>query len=133
MPLSGVNDKGYETLFGTSPAVPGPDAAASPMDIVLESLAACSMMDILSILKKMKREPLGLETSLDAERAESYPKVFTSIRVHYRLHCPGCTMQELEKAVTLSMEKYCSVGAMLKASGCSIHWTAELVSSETLP
>jgi putative redox protein len=126
MPLSGINDKGQETLFDTSPEFSGAGVAASPMDIVLEALGACSMMDILSILGKMKLEPVSLETFLDADRASDFPKVFTSVHVRYRLVCPGCAPEQFEKAVRLSMEKYCSVAAMLKASGCSIAWTAEL-------
>jgi putative redox protein len=126
MPLSGINEKGHETFFDTSPEFSGKGSAASPMDTVLEALGACSMMDVLSILKKMKREPQLLEVSLDAERAEDHPKVLTSIRMTYCLECPGCKPEELEKAVRLSMDKYCSVAAMLKASGCRITWLAEL-------
>ncbi|NTW82960.1 MAG: OsmC family protein [Chlorobiaceae bacterium] len=127
MPLSGIDGKGHETLFDTSPEFSGTGSAASPMDTVLEALGACSMMDILSILKKMKREPVLLETRLDAERADDHPKVFTSIHVIYCLESPGCRQEELDKAVRLSMEKYCSVAAMLKAGGCSISWSTQLV------
>lgn len=127
MPLTGVSAKGHETLFDTSPEFSGTGAAASPMDIVLESLGACSMMDILSILGKMRREPVSLVATLDAQRADEHPRVFTSVHVVYRLTSPDVKPEEFEKAVRLSMEKYCSVAAMLKASGCRITWSAELV------
>lgn len=130
MPLSGIDGKGHQTLFDTSPEFSGTGSAASPMDTVLESLGACSMMDIISILKKMRREPLLLKAELTAQRAEEHPKVFTAIQILYTLESPGCAPAECEKAVRLSMEKYCSVAAMLKASGCNITWSAELVQGE---
>ena len=127
LPLLGRNDQGLITLFDASSELLGPGgSAASPMDVVLESLAACSMMDIISILKKMRKELVTLEVDLEAQRAEEHPKVFTAIQINYRLTSPDCKPAELEKAVRLSMETYCSVAAMIRASGCVITWTAEL-------
>ncbi|MEI6639463.1 MAG: OsmC family protein [Chlorobium sp.] len=127
MPISGINDKGHATMFDASVAFSGTDSAASPMETVLESLGACSMMDIISILRKMKKEPVILNVALDAKRSEEHPKVFTSIHLNYRLESPDCTQAELEKATRLSMETYCSVAAMLRKSGCAITWATELV------
>lgn len=126
MPLSGLNDKGHTTLFDAPPDL-GTGSAASPMDTVLESLGGCSMMDIISILRKKRKELITLEASLEAERAEEHPKVFTSIHIKYSLKSPDCTLEELEKTVSLSLEKYCSVAAMIRASGCAISWASELV------
>lgn len=127
LPLVGLNDRGHETRFDATMEFSGPAKYASPMDTVLEALGACSMMDIISILKKMRRELTLLEAGLEAEKAEEHPKVFTAIHVSYRLKSPDCTPADLEKAALLSMEKYCSVGAMLRASGCDITWSTELV------
>ena len=126
MPLVGLNDKGQKTLFDATFDVSEPAQYASPMEVVLESLAACSMMDIISILKKMRKEPNTIEAEVNAARAEEHPKVFTSIHLGYRLNSPDCSLEDFEKATRLSIEKYCSVGAMLKASGCSITWSCEL-------
>jgi len=127
LPLVGLNDRGHETRFDATMEFSGPATYASPMDTVLEALGACSMMDIISILKKMRRELTLLEAHLEAVKAEEHPKVFTAITVRYLLKSPDCTAADLEKAARLSMEKYCSVGAMLRASGCSITWSTELV------
>jgi putative redox protein len=127
LPLVGVNDKGHKTRFDAALDFSGPAKYASPMDTVLEALAGCSMMDIIVILKKMKKELTLLEAGLDAERSEEHPKVFTAIHVKYRLKSPDCTLAEFEKTVKLSMEKYCSVAAMLRGSGCKITWSTELV------
>ncbi|MCX6179855.1 MAG: OsmC family protein [Chlorobiales bacterium] len=128
LPLYGMNDQGLKTLFDASSELLGPGgSAASPMDTILEALGACSMMDIISILKKMRKELITLETDLEAQRAEEHPKVFNAIQIKYTLNSPDCTHADFEKAVRLSMEKYCSVAAMIRASGCVITWSAELV------
>ena len=127
LPLVGLNEKGQHTFFDATLDPSSPAVYASPVDIMLQSLAACSMMDILSILGKMKKEVITLDAKLDAKRAEEHPKVFTTIHVHYKLCSPDCNKAELEKAAGLSMDKYCSVSAMIKASGCRVTWDAEVV------
>ncbi|NTU58355.1 MAG: OsmC family protein [Chlorobiaceae bacterium] len=125
-PLVGLNENGQKTRFDATMDFTGPAKNASPMEVLLESLAACSMMDIIAILKKMRKELINIEAGLEAERAHEHPKVFTSIHVRYRLKSPDCTLEEFEKAIRLSIDKYCSVAAMLKGSGCAITWNAEL-------
>jgi putative redox protein len=127
LPLVGLNDKKQKTLFDASLDFSGPAKHASPMEVVLESLAACSMMDIITILKKMRKEPVRIEAGLKAERAAEHPRVFTSVQISYRLHSPGCTLEEFEKVIGLSIDKYCSVAAMIRMSGCKLDWTAELI------
>ena len=127
MPLVGMGKDGYKTLFDTSPEFHGTGSASSPMEVVLQSLAACSMMDIISILKKKRRDIVSLAAEVDADRAGEHPKVFTDIRLLYRLESPDCTGGDFDRAVSLSMEKYCSVSAMLRASGCRIEWKTELI------
>ena len=87
--------------------------ASSPVELVLIALCACTASDVVGILRK-KREPF---TSLDvravAERAETFPKVFTSIRLVYSV-AGNVTHKAMEDAVHLSKEKYCSVSAMLE-------------------
>ncbi len=87
-------------------------SASSPMELVLIALCACTASDVVSILRK-KREPFTtLEVRATAERAETFPKVYTSIRLTYRVG-GDVTHKAMEDAVRLSKEKYCSVSAML--------------------
>ena len=87
--------------------------ASSPVELVLIALCACTASDVVGILRK-KREPF---TSLDvraiAGRAETFPQVFTGIRLIYRVG-GHVTHKAMEDAVRLSKEKYCSVSAMLE-------------------
>lgn len=87
--------------------------ASTPMELVLIALCGCTASDVVGILHK-RREPFtSLEVRAEAERASDFPKVYTSIKLVYRVG--GKVSREgMERAVDLSKEKYCSVSAMLE-------------------
>jgi putative redox protein len=88
-------------------------SASSPIELVLIALCACTASDVVGILRK-KREPFtSLEVRASGERAETFPKVYTSIRLIYRVG-GNVSHKAMEDAVHLSKEKYCSVSAMLE-------------------
>ena len=98
-------------------------SASSPVELVLIGLCACTASDIVGILRK-KREPFtSLEVHATAERAETFPKVFTSIHLIYRVR-GNVTHKAMEDAVRLSKDKYCSVSAMLEKTA-KIEFTIE--------
>jgi len=87
--------------------------ANSPMELVLLALCGCTASDVVGILRK-KREPFtGLEVRAEAERADGYPAVYTSIHLTYLVR-GQVSKKAVEDAVRLSKEKYCSVSAMLE-------------------
>src|SRR5574341_1042053 len=86
----------------------------SPVEMVLEALGGCTAMDIVSILQKMRRTITSLTLEIEGERREEYPRIFTHVHIFYRLISPDATEQELERAIRLSEEKYCSVSGMLR-------------------
>jgi putative redox protein len=126
--LIGTDEKGHRTFFDTTEASGGLDSAASPMETVLESLAACMAMDVLPILRKQRRTITDFWVDLTAERAKEHPRVFTKIEMDIHLVSPDATERELERAIELSETKYCSVSAMLSRSECEISWKATLES-----
>ena len=88
-------------------------SANSPMELVLIALCTCTLSDVVGILRK-KREPFtSLEVLAQGERTETFPKVYTSIRLIYRVG-GSVTHKAIEDAVHLSKDKYCSVSAMLE-------------------
>ncbi len=125
--IIGTNEKGHETFFDTSVKGGGLDSAASPMETVLEAVAACTAMDVVPILRKQRRTVTEFSVELDADRAATEPKVFTRIDMQIRLSSPDATSRELCRAVELSQTKYCSVSTMLLRSGCALTWRATLV------
>ena len=124
--LIGTNEKGHETFFDTSVNGGGLDSAASPMETILESLAACMAMDVIPILQKQRRTVNDFSVDLTAERAEEHPRVFTRIAMEIHLISPDATIRELARAIELSETKYCSASGMIARSGCEISWEATL-------
>lgn len=91
----------------------GENAGLRPMETVLSALAGCSAMDVLHIMKKQRQRIERLEVEVDAERADAIPSVFTKIHLRFKGYGP-IDQEKLQKAVDLSIEKYCSVSKMLQ-------------------
>ena len=91
----------------------GEGNAPSPMEAVLTAAGACSAIDVVMILEKSRQDVTGCVCELDADRAESAPRVFTAIRLHFVVTGNDLNEKNVERAVMLSAEKYCSVSLML--------------------
>ena len=90
-----------------------PKTASTPMELVLIALCGCTASDVVGILRK-KREPFtGLEVVVQSERATEHPKVYTHLKLIYRVR-GSVSHKAMEDAVRLSKDKYCSVSAMLE-------------------
>jgi len=92
----------------------GNGAATGPMELMLMSLAGCSAMDVISILKKRRVENLRLEIDVKAERREEYPRIFTNIHLKYIVTGKDIKEKDVARAIQLSEDKYCSAIAMVK-------------------
>ena len=90
--------------------------APSPMEMVLMSVGACSSVDVVSILKKSKQQVTGVKVELSSERREEAPRYFTKIHLHFVATGKAISIKHLERAVTLSADKCCSVALMLEKS-----------------
>ncbi len=91
-----------------------------PMQMILASLAGCSGVDVVNILKKKRVNFSDLQIKVSGKRAETHPKVYTDIHVTYLIWGEDIKEKDVEQAIELSEEKYCSVSAMLKSSA-TIH------------
>ena len=91
------------------------ETGASPMEMVLVALGGCSTVTIAEFLTKMRQPFTSLEVELSAERAETAPRVYTKIHAHYRV-TGDVDEDRVERAITMTEEKYCSVQTMLAAS-----------------
>ena len=113
--LEALNEKGISVKFDAPLSHGGEETALSPMENVLASLAACSSFHVLTILKKMKQDVKEYTVEASADRRENPPpRVFTKIHLNYIVKGQSIDPKAVKKAVTLSEEKYCSVGGMLK-------------------
>ncbi len=107
----------------------GSSAGIRPMEMFLVSLGGCTGMDVISLMDKMKVPYRKLKVSIDYERAQEHPKVYTKIHLHYTIY--GDIEEDkdkanIEKAIKLSQEKYCSVSAMVRSAGIELSYDWEI-------
>ena len=105
---------GFEIPVDADAQFGGQGKGPKPKGLTLTSLAGCTAMDVISILRKMKIEPEAFSVEAESELTEEHPKVFTRVLITYRVKGGGATREKVEKAVNLSQDRYCGVSAMLK-------------------
>jgi len=105
----------------------GKNAGMRPMEMVLLGMGGCTAFDVANILRKRRHEPSLLEIEMQAQRADDVPKVFTHIHLKYRVQGTNITEREVERAIELSLDKYCSATRML-AETADITYEFELLS-----
>lgn len=103
------------------------DKAPSPMEMVLMATGSCSAIDVVSILQKGRQDVADCEVKLTSERREEAPRLFTHINLHFVVTGRSLTDAVVERAVTLSADKYCSVALML-GKGVEITHSFEVIS-----
>lgn len=113
MSFTGTADSGFSLNLGTDPQVGGDNDGFRPMELMLLSLAGCTGMDVISILRKKRQTVTGFRVEVNGEQAKSHPKVFTEIHVHYVVHGQGVDPEAVERSIELSETKYCPAQAML--------------------
>lgn len=127
MHFIGTTDNGLTVHFDTSTENGGTGSAASPMQMMLQSVAACSAIDVASILRKRRKHIGALHIDMSAERAATHPRVFTAIHLSYTVTSTDATEADVERAITLSQEQYCSASAVLQRSGCALTWDYKII------
>jgi putative redox protein len=93
----------------------GQGLGSGPLGLMLVSLAGCTAMDVVSIMRKKRQQLTGLEVRVKAERAEEHPKVYTHIWLTYTVSGHDIDPAAVARSIELSMEKYCPVAGLLKA------------------
>ena len=118
--FTGRTESGHEVVLGTADgtgAKPGP----SPMELVLIGAGGCAAWDVVSILEKGRQAVEDCVVELDADRAETEPRVFTRIHLHFVVRGRGVDPKRVERAIALSADKYCSATAMLARTATVTH------------
>jgi len=105
------------------------DKAPSPMEMLLMSAGGCSAIDVVSILQKGRNDVRDCEVKLTSERREEAPRLFTHINLHFIVTGKALTDKIVERAVSLSAEKYCSVSLMLGKAAKITH-SFEVIEAE---
>jgi putative redox protein len=108
-------------MMDTKEEAGGNEGASTPKELVLMALAGCTSMDVISILKKKKSPVISYECMVNGIERNEHPKIFTEIHIEYVVYGDGIKPEDVERAIDLSVTKYCSVSAILSASAKLTH------------
>ncbi len=111
-----TTESGHVLTADGSPDHGGQNTGPRPMELVLAALGSCSGIDVILILEKSRQHVTDCRITLDGMRADAVPAVFRQIHVHYEVVGHNLEAKKVRRAVSLSMEKYCSVTRMLAPS-----------------
>ena len=121
MLMVGKSHSGHSITMDGPPEIGGENLGVRPMEMLLLGVAGCTMIDVVSTLKKMRQDLTQCDTKVNAERAKDHPKVFTDIHIQFILKGKDLDQNKVEKAITLSAEKYCSASIMLGKTASITH------------
>ena len=119
--MVGKSDSGHTITMDGPPESGGENLGVRPMEMLLLGVAGCTMIDVVTTLKKMRQDLSHLETKINADRATDHPKVFTDIHIKFILKGQNLDEKKVDKAITLSAEKYCSASIMLGETATITH------------
>jgi putative redox protein len=112
--FSGESESGHSVLMDGAPEAGGKNLGPRPMEMILMGVGGCTTFDVVMILKKGRQDISDCVVEIEAVRANMDPKVFTHIHLHFILTGKNLNRTQVERAIHLSAEKYCSASIMLK-------------------
>lgn len=114
-------DSGHALIMDGSPDIGGRNLGPRPMELLLMGTGGCTSIDVVMILKKSRQDVTGCEVAISADRADSDPKVFTKVHMHFIISGRNLKPEVVDRAIKLSAEKYCSASIMLGKSAEMTH------------
>lgn len=117
----GESGSGHAVVMDGPPENGGRNLGVRPMEMVLLGLGGCTAFDVVDILKKARQDVVDCVLELQAERADTHPKVFTKIHIHFIVSGKNIKEAHVKRAVDLSAEKYCSASIMLGKTAAITH------------
>ena len=112
----GESETGHAVVMDGAPENGGRNIGMRPMEMLLIGMGGCTSFDVVTILKKSRQAVVDCGAEISAGRADEIPKVFTKIHVHFVVTGHDLNEKQVERAVSLSAEKYCSASIMLSKS-----------------
>lgn len=117
----GESGSGHSVVIDGAPDAGGRNMGFRPMELMLLGLGSCSAFDVMMILKRGREQVTDCIVELDGQRAETDPKVYTSVELVYKVAGKNLDKNKVERAVNLSAEKYCSASKMFSMSATLTH------------
>jgi len=121
MSFLGESGSGHTLLMDGSPEAGGRNLGIRPMEAILIGAGGCTSFDVILILKRSRAEVTDCVVEMDSERADTDPKVFTKIHLHFIVTGKALKPELVERAIKLSAEKYCSASIMLGKTAVITH------------
>jgi putative redox protein len=119
--LAARANSNHWVIMDTKNEAGGSEAGSTPKELLLMALAGCTSMDVIPILKKKRSPVVAYECNIKGAEREEHPKIFTDIHIEYVFYGDGIKAEDVERAIDLSVSKYCSVSAILSASAKLTH------------
>jgi putative redox protein len=123
--FKGTTGSGFEVMIDGEQK-----QGARPLEMMLLGVAGCSSYDVLGILKKSRQDIVDCSAQVTAERADAVPSVFTKIHIKFTITGRSIKEKQVERAVRLSADEYCSASIMLKAAGVEVSHSYEIIEVE---
>lgn len=123
----GESGSGHAVVMDGPESSGGRNMGLRPMEMVLIGTGGCSSFDVVSILKKSRQDISDCVAEVEATRADATPAVFETIHLHFKVSGKGLSEKQVERAVSLSAEKYCSASIMLAAGGVKVTHSFEVI------
>ena len=117
----GESETGHAVVMDGAPEHGGRNIGMRPMEMLLLGMGGCTACDVIHILKKARQDVVDCDVQIEADRADSEPKVFTHIHVHFVITGKALKENQVKRAVELSAEKYCSASIMLGKTATITH------------
>jgi len=124
--FSAENEDGVTIHLDSSPDAGGSNQGMRPMQMLLAAMGGCSAIDIIDILNKQRQDLRDLKITVTGEREkDAIPSLYQSVHAHYKFF-GELDRNKVERAINLSIEKYCSVSKTLEKAGAAISYTFEI-------
>ncbi|MCY4265054.1 MAG: OsmC family protein [Gammaproteobacteria bacterium] len=123
----GESDSGHAIVLDGAPEGGGRNRGMRPMELVALGVGSCSSYDVITILKKARQRVSSCEAEIKVTRVNDTPAVFESIHLHFRISGIDLSEKQVQRAIELSADKYCSASIMLKKGGVKITHDYEIV------
>ncbi len=121
MQFDGKATSGHTLTMDADDKTGGHNMGFRPMELLLVGFGGCSGMDVISILRKKRQQVSGLEMNVRGEKTDTFPHVYKEVHIEYVVKGRGVEKEAVERAISLSLDKYCSVGATLAKAGTITH------------